>query len=529
MPLPGRPAPMGAPPVDMSTEIERIRRSVSTYFPVYETRITPTSLVLLVHAEPSTLEFKFDRLRQDLWKQFYVPQVRFQGGEYLIEVVRRPNRTGWGRFVNVVLLAMTIATTMTAGALLWVAYVGGSTLSADDFFYGGLEFSLPLLLILGGHELAHYLVAKRHHVDASLPFFIPVPPPFILFGTFGAFISLREPIPDKKALLDIGASGPLAGFVIALPVTFLGLFLSAHAPVLSVANCGPTVFGVPYGNFGIGGSLFWYVIGLFGPAGLLNLSPVALAGWVGLLVTAINLLPAGQLDGGHVFRALLGDRSRYVSYAAVALLFLLGILAYQGWLIFGVLILFLGMRHPPPLNDLTPLDPKRLGVGLVVVGILLSGFVLVPIMTPTNSFSISGTSISELAPPTGYAMSSNVSLTIDNLDFVPHGFYVSGTIETVLGTVDNRSTTLNGSELASFEANSSWTILLPDGNVSMLTGTGGFDLPGASYFSVSGGDSATATVSFSDSESAVVVLEITVNELCTGSPPTSHTSTFTLQ
>jgi hypothetical protein len=159
----------------------------------------------------------------------------------------------------------------------------------------------------------------------------------------------------------------------------------------------------------------------------------------------------------------------------------------------------------------------------------LSGFVLVPIMTPTNSFSISGTSIAELTPGPGFAMSSNVSLTIDNLDFVSHGYYVSGTIQTVYGTVDNRSMALNGSDLQAFEANSSWTLRLPDGNVSTFTGTGGFDLPGASYFPVDGGDTGTATLSFSDTESAVVVLQVTVNELCSGSPPSSHSSTFTLQ
>ncbi|MCI4361428.1 MAG: site-2 protease family protein, partial [Thermoplasmata archaeon] len=130
----------------------------------------------------------------------------------------------------------------------------------------------------------------------------------------------------------------------SIPVTIYGMFLSAHAPILSAANCGPDILGVSYGNFVIGTSLFWFVLGKFVPVAFSSLHPVALAGWVGLLVTAINLLPAGQLDGGHVFRALLGDRSRYVSYAAVVLLLGIGVFLYQGWIIFAILILFLGMR-----------------------------------------------------------------------------------------------------------------------------------------------------------------------------------------
>ncbi|MCI4354779.1 MAG: site-2 protease family protein, partial [Thermoplasmata archaeon] len=312
------------PPPPPGTEVERIRTGVARYFPVYETRVTPQSLILLVHADAATLEEKFDLLRRALWEQYYVPQLRYERGEYIIEVVRRPNRVGWGSITNLILLALTVVTTVSAGAFLWLAYVGGSQLTPQDFLMGGISFGLPLMLILGLHELAHFLTARHHHVDASLPYFIPVPPPFILFGTFGAFISLREPIPSKKALLDIGASGPLAGFAVSIPVTLYGMFLSAHAPVLSVANCGPTILGVSYGNFVIGESLFWFVLGKFVPVAFQSLHPVALAGWVGLLVTAINLLPAGQLDGGHVFRALFGERARYASYAAVVLLFAIG-------------------------------------------------------------------------------------------------------------------------------------------------------------------------------------------------------------
>jgi len=487
---------------------------VAQFFPVYETRVTPQSLVLLVHADAATLADRFDRLRRSLWEQFYIPQIRYDRGEYVIEVVRRPTRTGWGSVTNLVLLGLTVLTTMSAGAFLWLAYVGGSQLSATDFLWGGISFGLPLMAILGLHELAHFVMARHHHVDASLPFFIPVPPPFILFGTFGAFISLREPIPDKKALLDIGTSGPLAGFLVAIPVTIYGMFLSAHAPVLSAANCGPVILGVSYGNFVIGTSLFWFALGKFVPVAFASLHPVALAGWVGLLVTAINLLPAGQLDGGHVFRALLGDQSRYVSYAAVVMLFGIGVFLYQGWIIFAILILFLGMRHPPPLNDITPLDSKRIGIGVVAVAILVTGFVVVPIASPTGVFAVPASSVGAAPLPPGALMADNLTVTIINHDLVSHGYVISGTIDSVISTVNNVSQTLSGSQLAGFLANSTWTVHLPNGNVTSYTEAGSFAVPTSEFITLASSASAVVTVTYSNTAEGVVLLELTVGELC---------------
>ena len=509
--------------------MERLRTTVAQYFPVYETRITPVSLVLMVHADPTTLEGKFDGLRRALWDQFYVPQIRHDKGEYVIEVVRRPTRSGWGSVTNLVLLAATVLTTVTAGAFLWLAYVGGTTLSATDFLWGGLSFALPLMLVLGLHELAHYVLARHHHVDASLPFFIPVPPPFILFGTFGAFISLREPIPSKKALLDIGAAGPLAGFVVAIPVTLYGLLLSAHTPVLSVANCGPSFFGVTYGNFLIGGSAFWYLLQLLFPFAIANLHPVALAGWVGLLVTSINLLPAGQLDGGHVFRALLGDRARWVSYAAVLLLFLLGVFLYQGWLIFAILILFLGVRHPPPLNDITKLDAKRIGVGLVAAAILVSGFVLIPIAAPSGQYAITQSSFGGAAPPAGAAMADNMTLSVENQDLIGHGYVLSGSISMVVAYVKGNLTQLSGPQLLAFEANATWTVSLPNGNTTTYFGVGNFSVPPLQYFPIDAGKTATAQVTFSDVQQAVVTLDLSVGELCNSGSTGTQSQRFTIQ
>jgi membrane-associated protease RseP (regulator of RpoE activity) len=517
--------PAGSAPLP-GTEVERIRSSVAVYFPVYETRITPVSLVLLVQADPATLEERFDKLRQEFWTRYYIPQIRKEGGEFVIEVIRRPKRAPWSSFANVALLGVTILTTVLAGAFLWVAYVGGKTLMPVDVVYGAAFFGLPLLGILGVHELAHFVMARHHHVDASLPYFIPVPPPFLLFGTFGAFISLREPIPTKKALLDIGASGPLAGFAIAVPVTVLGMFLSAHAPVLSVANCGPSFLGVGYGNFVVGTSLFWYALTLFVPVSFVSLHPLALAGWVGLLVTAINLLPAGQLDGGHVFRALFGERARWVSYAAVGLLVVLGIF-YPGWLLFAILIVLLGLRHPPPLNDITPLDRKRIVVGAVAVMVLLTGFVLIPIASPNGNFVVNGGPA--FPNPTLGGMHDNTTVSVNNHDLVPHGYVLEGTVTSVTGNINGSTRTLDGAALAAFLANSSWQVTLPNGNVTVFSGTGSFEVPAVEYSTVNSTESATFAINYANLQQAVVSATLTVQELCSGpaSPNESVTVQFT--
>ncbi|MGI0132246.1 MAG: site-2 protease family protein [Thermoplasmata archaeon] len=510
-----------------ATEIERIRSMVAQHFPVVDTRVTSQSIILAVHADATTLATRFDQLRQELWPKYYVPQIRPEGDHHVIEIVRRPRRTTWTNLTNAILLVLTVVTTIAAGAFLWLAYVGGSQLSASDFLWGGITFALPLMAILGLHELAHFVMARHHHVEASLPYFVPVPPPFLLFGTFGAFISLREPIPDKKALLDIGAAGPLAGFVVSIPVTLLGMFLSAHAPVLSVANCGPSVFGVSYGNLLFGTSLFWAGLGLFVPVTFANLHPVALAGWVGLLVTAINLLPAGQLDGGHVFRALLGERARFVSYAAVAVLFALGFL-YPGWFIFALLIFVLGVRHPPPLNDITPLDAKRWAVGLLAVAILVTGFVIVPIASPSGAFSVNDRSTTSIAPSSGYAMADNLSMSIANGDVVSHGYLVSATIGSVYANVNGAPKPLEGANLTSFEANSTWRIVLPNGNVTSMNGSGVLTLPTEDYATLPAGGSAPVTITYMNTRSAVVDVTVTVEPLCNSGGPGAESFGFTL-
>jgi len=502
----------GPLPTAGGSELERIRRIVGALFPIYDTRLGPQSLILAVQVDPGTLEVKFDRLRRELWAAGYVPILRHQMGEHYLEVIPRPKLRAKRQWINLALLGATVVTCTFAGALIWLTYVGGSNLSATDFVWGAVYFSAPVLTILGLHELAHYFMARRRKIDASLPYFIPLPPPF-LFGTFGAFISIREPFPDKKALFDIGAAGPLAGFAASIPVALAGLYLSTHAMVTPASYCGPTVLGVSYGSLVIGVPLFWEGLALFFPSSILNLHPLALAGWVGIFVTAINLLPAGQLDGGHVFRALFGDRVRFVSYAAVFLLFGLG-LFYTGWLFFGILILLLGVRHPPPLNDVSPLDTKRYLVGAFVVVVLLTGFVVVPIASPPGSVTLETGVIGYPAPTVSHPVLATVNYSVVNGDPVRHGYLVGASVANVSERQGNSTVYLTGNALSDWEANSTWTFTLPDGRNATLTG-GSVILPGSDYLTISGSTSMKLVLAFANTETATsVLIDLSVNQLC---------------
>ncbi len=504
----------GPIPSGTRTELDRLRAVVSSYFPVYETRLGPQSVLFAVHVDAASLEVKFDGLRRELGGLGYVPILRREPGEEFVEVVRRP-KAGSGRpWINIVLLVATVATTVFAGSMIWLTYVGGSSLRPSDVGYGALYFAAPLLAILGVHESAHYLVARHHHLDASLPYFIPIPPPYIL-GTFGAFVSIREPFPNRKTLFDVGVAGPIAGFVLSIPIAIGGLLLSAHAPAVPANYCGPTILGQSYGNLLLGWSAFWAVLAAFFPTAVLSLHPLALAGWVGVLVTAINLVPAGSLDGGHIFRALFGERARYVSYAAALLLFALGVF-YVGWLLFAIVVLLLGLRHPPPLNDFTPLGRGRMAVGALVAGILVSGFVLVPLSIPPGEIGLDQQLSATAHPlPPGAAVAANLSIVIHNRDPVPHGFTYSFEITNVSVKQNGSTVYLTGAALASWEASASWTFTFPNGSRLGPFAGGSVSLPPDHYRTINGSAAERAFVELSDTSSAdVALVEFTTVELC---------------
>ena len=219
--------------------------------------------------------------------------------------------------------------------------------------------------ILTAHEFGHYFAARYHRVQASLPYFIPLPPQISLFGTLGAVIRMSSYIPNRRALFDIASAGPIAGLVIALPVAFIGVATSEHlTPDLE-------------GSFILGDPLIFKVMEwiIFGgrPEGTdLYLNGMAYAGWVGLFVTSLNLLPIGQLDGGHVIYAVFAAKSRFVALVAFAGLALVTIFMSPAYLLFVILLWVFRIRHPPTMNDSIPLTPSR----RIVAGMLLLVFVL---------------------------------------------------------------------------------------------------------------------------------------------------------
>jgi Zn-dependent protease len=252
---------------------------------------------------------------------------------------------------------------------LWQSYVlfGHGSLA----IWSGLQFSLPLLTILLAHELGHYLECRRWQVDASLPYFLPSP---TLFGTLGAFIRIRSPIYTRKSLFDIGIMGPLAGFAALLPFLITGVWMSRASSV--PPDQGSFVFGAPLALR----LIEWLHFGNVDPAHIL-LHPFAMAAWVGLLATAMNLLPIGQLDGGHIVYALLGERGhRLVSLGAIVLLALLGF-SYRPWWFWALATFFFFRRHPL-VYDLSPLSSGRVTLAAAGLLVFILSASIVPIRTP---------------------------------------------------------------------------------------------------------------------------------------------------
>lgn len=268
--------------------------------------------------------------------------------------------------INVILFFFTILTTLLAGAMM----EGGDVFKHPIELIKGVPFSVTLMLILGTHEFGHYYYAQKHGVDATLPYFIPAP---TIIGTFGAFIKINSPITKKSALLQIGAAGPIAGFIVAVPALIIGLTQS------TVISLDETFEGMRLGD-----SLL--MIGLTGiifpglePNQDILLHSVAFAGWIGLLVTMLNLLPIGQLDGGHIAYAMLGEK--YDQVAKIALLSLIPLSYFSmNWLIWGALILVLmrTIKHPPVMNIYEPLSHHDKNIGYMCLAIFILCFIPAP-------------------------------------------------------------------------------------------------------------------------------------------------------
>jgi membrane-associated protease RseP (regulator of RpoE activity) len=287
-------------------------------------------------------------------------------------------------WLNILLFVVTAVSTFIVGFSWSIGYKYAELFSQNPEFVPdpgmilnpeiivlSLIYTVVLLGILLGHELGHFLMCQHYRIDATLPYFIPAP---TLIGTMGAFIRIRSPITKKQQLFDIGIAGPLTSFVLSLPAIVLGLYLSKAVPPLPEEES--LLFGDPL-IFKFVGNLVFKGI----PVGFdIVPHPIAFAGWVGILVTALNLFPVGQLDGGHVTYALLGKKSLKLAPYIIGIFLLLGIFFWVGWFVWALLIYFLGLKHPQIFDEEVPLSPRRRLLSGLVLIIFIVSFTPQPIM-----------------------------------------------------------------------------------------------------------------------------------------------------
>lgn len=367
----------GAPPEGFAVIEDLLRRNVEDIFHVERQEVRGATFAwggtLLV--EPA----RALSLLEPRFKPFgYTPFLGRQGERVWIRAVPLAEARGSAKSTtNLVMFALTVLSTLAAGS-----FVTGSFpfLTFNPFLQpvhllDGVPFAFTLLAILGTHEFGHYFTARYHGASVSLPFFIPAPPPIFLFGTLGAVIRMRSPVRDRNSLFDIAVAGPLAGLLVAVPALLLGLAWSRVGMVL------PEHTGLTFGDSILMRLLTWLVFGSIPPGMDVFVHPVALAGWVGLFVTALNLFPVGQLDGGRIAYALFGPWHRQISIATFAGLMALGVLFRSAnWIVFaGLLLLLMGFHHAPPLDDLTPLSRPRYALGVFCLILLVLLIPPVPI------------------------------------------------------------------------------------------------------------------------------------------------------
>ena len=303
-----------------------------------------------------------------------VPVIRHAGDQDVLIALpaTEPAQISTGKpWVNAVLFLATVVTVMFAGM-----QQSTGDLVAD--FLSGWPFAVGLLGVLVTHEFGHYFAALYHGVPTTLPYFIPMP--LSILGTFGAVINIKGAMRDRRVLLDIGAAGPLAGLIVAIPVLLIGLSLSTVQPLADQCNVDNPCF--VEGNSLLYLGLKYLVFGRILPSPGFEydvmIHPLAFGGWAGILVTALNLLPVGTLDGGHVAYALLGDKARHLFFPILLLLCGLGFI-WNGWWLWAGLLLFFGRMRAQPLDDTTPLDTKRRLVAIIALLVFILAFTPKPI------------------------------------------------------------------------------------------------------------------------------------------------------
>ncbi len=292
----------------------------------------------------------------------------------------RPNPQPRSWHLNAILFVATVISVLLVGAGLDLQYNNPNYGLSDLVLniWRGAPYAIAILLILGSHELGHYFAARKHKLAVTLPYFIPLP---LLspFGTMGAFIQLRQPMKNRKMLFDVGAAGPLAGLIFAVPILFIGLANTRTMPI--------TAGGVYEGDSLLYAGAKVITFGHFLPDGrtdvCVDCNQLLWAGWTGLLVTALNLIPVGQLDGGHVLYSLIGERARMLYYPALIAMIALVFVA-DVWLIWVILLLLFGRLYATPLDMITPLDNRRRYLAIFTLIVFVLIFIPAPLSQVTQ-------------------------------------------------------------------------------------------------------------------------------------------------
>ena len=398
---------------------DRIEAAVADLFAVHDVTLGVPSqpdVIRLRGKLQAPSEQAYPRIAQRLREMGYTAVLRHDDENKLDVLLAlpglQPQESSGRLWINALLYLLTIVATLYVGA----GYSDQIPTNLSDIdtllwplthLWLGWPFALSLMIILTGHELGHYFAGRHYKVPVSLPFFIPMPLPPL--GTMGAFIMMKGRAINRRQMLSVGAAGPLVGFVLALPILLLGLSMSKIIPMESPApGSGFFMEGnsllyllFKYLTFGqilpgtgnpatIGAALGEVVAALFGtfPFGHgfdVSIHPVALAGWAGLLVTAFNLLPVGQLDGGHVLYSLVGQRAGRLTLPIIGLLVVMGFVLWPGWFLWAALIFFFGQSHPDPLDDVTRLDRPRKIIAVAVLLIFVLTFTPLPIQVFTGA------------------------------------------------------------------------------------------------------------------------------------------------
>lgn len=313
--------------------------------------------------DPESIISSFEKIN------FY-PFITREEGRLFVLLRASPPRKEFTYRKNLILFFLTIISTTFAGYIMAMPHVEYGFMSNP--LIGAIAFSFSIMVILGSHEMGHYIFARRNGVDATLPYFIPAP--FIL-GTMGAVINLRSFIPNKRSAIELGLSGPLMGLLVAIPVTVVGVFISPVVPVTNFSE-GSLFLGEPLIFRAITRAIVTIAEG-----NSLYLHPVAFAGWAGIFVTMLNLIPMGQLDGGHIARAVLGPiNHRYLSFAVAISLFAVGIFTWPGWSLWGIIGFYLAYRgHPGSMDEITPIGRKHWFMVFIAIAIFIMSAMIVPI------------------------------------------------------------------------------------------------------------------------------------------------------